>query len=465
MKRATLIRLGALALLVAAIVLAVTYRGALSTEALESWVQRFGAAGPVAFMLIYAIGTVLFLPGSVITLAGGALFGPVWGTFYNLTGATLGAALAFLIARYLASDWVHRKAGGWTKQLIDGVEKEGWRFVAFVRLVPLFPFNLLNYALGLTRISLVQYVVASYVFMLPGAIAYTYLGYAGREAVAGSEGMIQKGLLALALLSVAMFLPRLVKRLRGAPAAAEGRVSSAELKQRLDRHDDVVVLDVRSPADYAGPLGHIPGSLNIPLEELPKRLAELESRRDRPLAVVCRTNRMSGKAVGLLREAGFKQALLVDDGMLGWQKQTGQAAADPAPAGECSGAPVPAAASGGTGKTVTIIIQNAPYRGDNKAWHALRFAGAALAEDMKVRVHLLDDGTQLARRTHEVPEGSVDLEKLLVELMEYGLEVRACGMGLTDCQLDERDLIPGIQKGSMKALATWVRESDVVLTF
>jgi uncharacterized membrane protein YdjX (TVP38/TMEM64 family)/rhodanese-related sulfurtransferase/sulfur relay (sulfurtransferase) complex TusBCD TusD component (DsrE family) len=464
MKRATLIRLGVLALLVAAIALAVSYRGVLSTETLENWVQRFGAAGPVVFMVIYAIGTVLFLPGSVITLAGGALFGPVWGTFYNLTGATLGAALAFLIARYLASDWVHRKAGGWTKQLIDGVEKEGWRFVAFVRLVPLFPFNLLNYALGLTRIRLVSYIVASYVFMLPGAIAYTYLGYAGREAVAGGEGVIQKGLLALALLSVAMFLPRLVKRLRGAPVAAESRVSSADLKQRLDHHDDIVVLDVRSPADYAGPLGHIPGSLNIPLEELPNRLSELESRRDRPLAVICRTNRMSGKAVELLRDAGFKQALLVDDGMVGWQKQQGQAP-DPAPANECSAAPVPTAASGGSGKTITVIIQNAPYRGDNKAWHALRFAGAALAEDMKVRVHLLDDGTQLARRTHFVPEGCVDLEKLLVELMEYGLEVRACGMGLTDCKLDEHDLIPGIQKGSMKALAAWVNESDIVLTF
>ena len=97
---------------------------------------------------------MLFLPGSVITLAGGALFGPVWGTFYSLTGATAGAAAAFLVARYLASDWVHRKAGGWTKQLIEGVDKEGWRFVAFVRLVLLFPFNLLNYALGLTRIPL-----------------------------------------------------------------------------------------------------------------------------------------------------------------------------------------------------------------------------------------------------------------------------------------------------------------------
>ncbi|WP_338063196.1 TVP38/TMEM64 family protein [endosymbiont of Riftia pachyptila] len=83
-----------------------------------------------------------------MTLAGGALFGPVLGTFYNLTGATIGAVLAFLIARFFTSNWVEQKTGGHLKRLKEGVENEGWRFVAFVRLVPLFPFNLLNYAVG-----------------------------------------------------------------------------------------------------------------------------------------------------------------------------------------------------------------------------------------------------------------------------------------------------------------------------
>jgi len=464
MKIGLILRILLLAVLAAAIGVAVYYRGALSGAALEAWVQQFGAAGPLMFMLVYAVGTVLFFPGSALTLAGGALFGPVWGTFYNLTGATVGAALAFLIARYLASDWVTHKSGGRLKQLMDGVEAEGWKFVAFVRLVPLFPFNLLNYALGLTRIRFWHYVLASYVFMLPGAIAYTYLGYASREAVAGSEGLIQKGLLALALLAVVSFLPMFIKRLRGAPAAAGERISSAELKQRIERHDDIVVLDVRTAADYAGALGHIEGALNIPLDELPRRLTEIETRRERPLAVICRTNRMSGKAVELLRNTGFKQALLVDDGMVGWQRQQGQTAAT-AQDNACAAMPVPGSASAGTGKTVTVVIQNAPYKGDNKAWHALRFAGAALAEDMKVRVHLLDDGAQLGRHTHDVPPGAVDLEKLLTELMECGLEVRACGMALNDCRLDERDLIPGIQPGSMTALAGWVKESDIVLTF
>jgi sulfur relay (sulfurtransferase) complex TusBCD TusD component (DsrE family) len=82
-----------------------------------------------------------------------------------------------------------------------------------------------------------------------------------------------------------------------------------------------------------------------------------------------------------------------------------------------------------------------------------------------VRVHLLDDGAQLARKGHAVPDGAADLEQLLTQLMELGLEVRACGMALKDCKLEERDLIAGVQSGSMRALASWVKESDLVLTF
>jgi uncharacterized membrane protein YdjX (TVP38/TMEM64 family) len=108
-----------------------------------------------------AAGTVAFLPGSLFALVGGALFGPVWGAILNLLGATIGAGIAFLVARCLAGDWVAQKAAGRLKRLISGVEAEGWRLVAFVRLVSLFPFNLTNYALGLTRIVFLAYVVTS----------------------------------------------------------------------------------------------------------------------------------------------------------------------------------------------------------------------------------------------------------------------------------------------------------------
>ncbi len=206
------------AVLAAAVAWTLVNRDRIDANALEGWIQGFGIWGPALFIGLYALATVLFLPGSIFSLAGGMLFGPVWGTLYNLTGATIGATIAFLIARYLASDWVARKAGGRLARLIAGVEAEGWRFVAFVRLVPLFPFNLLNYALGLTRIRVSHYVLASFICMFPGGLAYTYLGYAGREAAAGSEGTIQKGLIALGILAAVAFLPRLVKRLRKAPA-------------------------------------------------------------------------------------------------------------------------------------------------------------------------------------------------------------------------------------------------------
>ncbi len=208
------VRWSLFALLASAISLTFFYRNQIDAEALQQWVAQAGAVAPLLFMFIYAIGTLLFLPGSVMTLAGGALFGPYLGTFYSLTGATLGAVPAFLIARYLAADWVEQKTGDRLKRLKEGVEDEGWRFVAFVRLVPVFPFNLLNYALGLTRIRLSHYLIATYICMLPGAFAYTYLGYAGREAVAGGESLLQKGLMALALLAAVAFLPGIISSLR-----------------------------------------------------------------------------------------------------------------------------------------------------------------------------------------------------------------------------------------------------------
>lgn len=209
-----IIRLSLFIIVIVGIALVLSNKDLLSAEALQNWISNAGSAAPLLFMLIYIIGTVFFLPGSVLTLLGGALFGPLLGTFYNLTAATIGAMLSFLVARFVASNWVENKTGGRLKQLIHGVESEGWRFVAFTRLVPLFPFNLLNYALGLTRISFTQYSIATYICMLPGSFAYTYLGYIGREAATGGKDLIQKILLAIAVLAIVSFLPRLIKKFR-----------------------------------------------------------------------------------------------------------------------------------------------------------------------------------------------------------------------------------------------------------
>lgn len=311
-----ILRISVLLLLVAGIAAAIVYRDQFDANALESWVKDAGSAGPLVFMFIYIIGTVFFLPGSVLTLAGGALFGPVYGTFYNLTGATIGAMISFIAARYLAHDWVEKKTGGRMKQLKQGVEGEGWKFVAFVRLVPLFPFNLLNYALGLTKIKFSHYSIATYLFMLPGALAYTYLGYAGREAIAGGDGLIQKIMLALALLAIVGFLPSLIGRLRRGPM-----MDIDVLKQKLDANDDILLLDVRTAADYVGEQGHVKDSVLIPAEELEKRISEIENFQEKTVVIICRTDKRSAKAAQILTKNGFADVHVVKQGMTDWLKK------------------------------------------------------------------------------------------------------------------------------------------------
>lgn len=293
-------------------------RDHLDPALIESSIRDLGLWAPLAHVVLFAVGTILFVPGAIFGLAGGALFGPLWGTLLNLAGATLGATASFLIARYLAADWVRYKAGERLERLIVGVEAEGWRFVAFVRLVPLFPFNLLNYALGLTRIPLTHYVLASLVCMAPGTLAYAWLGYAGREALAGNEKAIQYGLIALALLAAVAFLPRLIRRLRG--DGGPRWIEAEELASRLE--NGVTVIDVRGPDELRGPFGHIRGSLNLPVGELPDRLTEIKALKDKPIILVCRTDKRSANAAVILRNAGFGDVSVLHGGMEQWNRGT-----------------------------------------------------------------------------------------------------------------------------------------------
>jgi len=310
-----LLQAGIAAALAVAIVFAVYYREQFDIQLLAEWLEQAGWWAPVVFILIYAVATVLFLPGSVLTLSGGIIFGPVLGTVCNITGATIGAGLSFLVARYLTSDWVSQRSGGRLKQLINGVEAEGWRFVAFVRLVPLFPFNLLNYALGLTKIRFIEYLLATGIFMLPGAIAYTYIGYAGREALAGGDGLINTILIAIALLAVVMFIPRFIATLRRGPG-----IDINELKRRIE-DEETLVLDVRTENEYHKK-GHISQALNIPVEELEQQISELDSYMDKSISIVCTTDRRSAKAANILLKHGFQDVRVVKGGMTEWNRQS-----------------------------------------------------------------------------------------------------------------------------------------------
>jgi rhodanese-related sulfurtransferase len=196
------------------------------------------------------------------------------------------------------------------------VEAEGWRFVAFVPLVPLFPFNLLNYALGLTQIPLTQYVLASLVCMAPGTLAYAWLGYAGREALADNRSAINYALIALALLAAVALLPRLIRRLRG---DRELKWIEAELLANwLNDGANVVLIDVRGPDEFTGPLGHLPHALNLPVGTLPDRLTEIKMFEEQPIVVVCRTHKRSAKAASILQEAGFQGVRVLRGGMERW---------------------------------------------------------------------------------------------------------------------------------------------------
>lgn len=312
--RRLLPRVALLLLLAAGIGWAIVYRDQINLATLDAWLGSLGLWAPVGYVVVYALATVAFVPGVVFALAGGALFGPVWGSVWNLMGATLGATLAFLVARYLAGDWVARKAGGLLKRVMDGVNAEGWRFIAFVRLVPLFPFNLSNYVLGLTRIPLHHYVLATLVCMAPAAVAFTWLGYAGRGALAGETDAVRYGLLALGLLAAIAVLPRLIGRLRGSIAWIE----VGDLKRRLDGGKAVAIIDVRGAGEFTGPLGHIATARNIPVAELNGRLAELSGLEQTPIVLVCRTDKRSAVAAQTLRAAGFAQVNVLRRGMEQW---------------------------------------------------------------------------------------------------------------------------------------------------
>ncbi len=216
MNKAKVIKLLSLLALIALVIWAgLQFRDQINLNAIQQTIQGYGFWGPFVFILIYAAATVLFLPGSILTLAGGLIFGAWWGTLINLTGATIGATVAFLVSRYIASDWIAEKTGGRLKQLIKGVEEEGWKFVAVVRLVPLIPFNLLNYALGLTRVRVLAYVIATAIFMLPGAFAYTYVGSLGETFIhGGGIEIVRRVAIAIGLLVLLACIPWLVKRFR-----------------------------------------------------------------------------------------------------------------------------------------------------------------------------------------------------------------------------------------------------------
>jgi len=199
----------------------------LLKEALD-WIGKLGPWGPVIFVGVYVVATVFFVPGSVLTLGAGAVFGVGLGSVCVSISATLGATAAFLVGRHLARDAIARKIEKNEKfaALDRAVADEGWKIVFLTRLSPVFPFTLLNYAFGLTRVRLSHYVLASWIGMMPGTVMYVYLGSlvnvgAGhRQRTTGEWVLYGVGL--LATMAVTIFVTRVARK------ALEKKISSAE---------------------------------------------------------------------------------------------------------------------------------------------------------------------------------------------------------------------------------------------
>jgi uncharacterized membrane protein YdjX (TVP38/TMEM64 family) len=154
-----------------------------------AWITEQGMAGVLVYAALYMLATVLFVPGSILTLGAGFIYGLVQGSILVSVASTIGATLAFLVGRYLARDWVASKVRGNEKfaAIDDAVGREGWKIVGLTRLSPIFPFNMLNYAYGLTKVDLKGYALASWIGMMPGTVMYVYIGsLAGDLATLGA---------------------------------------------------------------------------------------------------------------------------------------------------------------------------------------------------------------------------------------------------------------------------------------
>jgi len=215
------IGLVAIALVVAGRALGVTSLGRLDNLArLREWIAAFGPWAPVVFVGGYVAAVIAFVPALPLTLLGGLVFGPIAGTVYASIASTTGAALAFLVARYAARDAVERWMAPYPAlgRIDRATARHGWRIVMITRLVPIFPFNLQNYAYGLTSISLGAYLVTSFVCMLPATVAYTV---AAGAVVAGAWD-VRRMILLLAVAGVLLVALSLLPRwLRGRSAALD----------------------------------------------------------------------------------------------------------------------------------------------------------------------------------------------------------------------------------------------------
>ncbi|MGD2182390.1 TVP38/TMEM64 family protein [Lusitaniella coriacea] len=183
----------------------------LNQDAIVAYLHQLGSWSIFAFIIAYIVLTLIGIPGTILTVAGGVVFGLVWGTVWSVIGATLGAIGAFLLARYFLHDWVQRQFchHQMLERFEQAVTKMPLQFVLAIRFAPISPFNVVNFLFGLTPIQLKPYAIGTLLGIIPGTLAYTWLGVAGREALSG--GNSTPLFLALGFLALLSLLPFFAK--------------------------------------------------------------------------------------------------------------------------------------------------------------------------------------------------------------------------------------------------------------
>lgn len=191
---------------------------ALSKERLRALVEGFGPWGPLIHILVYAAGITAFLPGTLLTGVGAVAFGKVTGTLYNLVGATLGAGVSFLVGRYLGRDLAAHLIRGKLRTLDEGAERNGFALIFYLRIV-FFPFTPLNFGAGLTRVRFGDFMLGTVLGILPGTFILTYFIDELTNLRSAADLLDVRFLIPLSLFVASLFLPRLLRRLRGEAAA------------------------------------------------------------------------------------------------------------------------------------------------------------------------------------------------------------------------------------------------------
>jgi uncharacterized membrane protein YdjX (TVP38/TMEM64 family) len=188
-------------------------------ERLRQAIAAYGYWGPAVYLLVWILAPVLFLPGLPITLAGGVLFGPLWGFVYTAIGAPIGGVLAFLVSRYLLRQWVsHKISGTRLAHLDEKVARQGWKIVLITRLVGL-PYVVLNYAFGLTRVGLLPYFLATFFGMLPWSFAFVYFSSSALDLLRGKISW--QVVIGIILVIVVSLMPWIYKKIRKGKGGGE----------------------------------------------------------------------------------------------------------------------------------------------------------------------------------------------------------------------------------------------------